>query len=149
MNETARSRPRLPLLILAGLVPGLVLEGASKLALAAQRDPANEKKVMVTLKLDAAGHPVAINTPDPDPVHLSRSGKHVAHWVLDTPIDAAIEIVMADGTKPFKKHPTSTGKHAVSDPPDLGVGDYKYSIIVRLKDGTRLPVLDPGIKVDP
>ncbi len=151
MIRVLRFGPKSPFALLAGLLVGgatLCIVEAVPLH-AANGKPANEKRVSVTLALDDAGNPVAINAPDPDPVHLSRGKGHVAHWYLDSPVDGRIRIVMSDETKPFKQHPKSNGKDAVSDPPELGEGDYKYTILVTLKSGKQLPPLDPVIRVDP
>jgi hypothetical protein len=113
-------------------------------------NPADEQTVAVSLRLDAGGIPVEINAPVPDPVVLSKGSKHTAHWYLCPPVDAKLEIEMKDGTGPFRNRPRSYGKHALSDPPELGdVGkDYRYTIVVTTKDGKQLR-LDPVIRVAP
>lgn len=113
-------------------------------------DPAKEQPVAVTLRLDGAGNPVEINPPVPDPVVLSKNLKQTAHWYLCPPIDAKLEIVMKNGPKPFKIHPKSYGKHALSDPPEKEAPntDYPYTILVTMKDGKQLR-RDPIIRVAP
>lgn len=151
MNDAMRSGPRPPLVLLVGLLLGVLVACAKEEAGAtkgAAGNPADEQPVCVALSLDAAGNPVAINVPIPDPVVLSKRLHQTAHWYLCPPIDARIEIRMKDGTKPFKGHPKSYGKHALSDPPELGEGQYNYTILVTLRNGTQLK-LDPIIRVDP
>jgi hypothetical protein len=150
MNDAVRSGPKPPPGLLAGLLLGGLVACARNAAPPppAFGNPADEQPVAVTLKLDDAQKPVAINVPIPDPVVLSKKLKQTAHWFLCPPIDAKLEIRMKDGAKPFKENPKSYGKHALSDPSELEPGDYKYTILVTLKHGTQL-TLDPVIHVDP
>jgi len=153
MNEQDRAGCRLTSVSLAGLMLAALAGCAAEKPAAAPQafgDPSTEVPVAVMLRLDGAGKPVGIDRADPDPVPLSFRGKETAHWFLVPQIDARLEIMMKSGTKPFKNNPKSYGKHALSDPPELGVAGtpYPYTILVTLKDGTKLQ-LDPIIRVDP
>ena len=153
MNDIARSRPKLRLLILTGLVFGLVLAGTSKPSLAAppERDKANKKKITITLHLDGSGNPDAVNTPAPDPVPLSKGKGHWAHWQLDPSVKGDLAIVMKNGTEPFSQQPDCHGKECLSDPPTASprTDPYTYLVRVTLKDSGKVLTLDPGIRVDP
>lgn len=152
MNEHERTGSRPTSVFLVGLMlaafVGCTAENPSP-PVKAFGDPSKEVPVVITLKMEGE-KPVGIDRVDPDPVVLKKGDKQTAHWILNPQIDAKLEIQMKDGTKPFKDHPKSYGKHALSDPPESGEPgkEYRYTIIVTLKDGTKL-TLDPVIRVVP
>ncbi len=153
MTDFTRSRPKRPLLPLAVLMLALAT-GAARLFLAAPAEgtqPPAGKQVRITLHLDANGNPDAINVPAPDPVPLSKSQGHWAHWHLDYAGKATLLIQMKGGPAPFAEQPNCNGKECTSGPPVAAVRDdpYPYKVMVTLDGGAQLPVLDPGIKVDP
>ena len=109
------------------------------------------KDVIVKLKYDASNKPIDIEIPSPDPLELSKGKGEKAHWKLEGPDGATIQIKMKGlfSTKPFKKDPESSGKDANSDAPTEGTVGKKYGYTIKVKLASGTLKLDPIIIITP